>query len=66
MISLLSSPSGSASVGRWIRTQQSYHYKNAKRVYYYLWNFLIGRLLGTNIINSKYGDQTKAAMDRSV
>ena len=32
-------------VERWIKTQQTYHKKNAKRVYYLSMEFLIGRLL---------------------
>jgi starch phosphorylase len=38
-------------VERWIVTQQCYHDVNAKRVYYFSLEFLIGRLLGTNMIN---------------
>ncbi len=38
-------------IERWIGTQQFYHEKNVKRVYYLSLEFLIGRLLGTNVIN---------------
>ncbi|MEW5758673.1 MAG: glycogen/starch/alpha-glucan phosphorylase [Candidatus Omnitrophota bacterium] len=38
-------------IERWITTQQTYHKKNLKRVYYLSLEFLIGRLLGTNIQN---------------
>ncbi len=38
-------------VERWIRTQQAYHEQNVKRVYYLSMEFLIGRLLDTNMIN---------------
>jgi len=48
---------------RWIKTQQRYHNENRKRVYYLSMEFLIGRLLGTNIINLGIWDQVKSAMD---
>ncbi|MBZ0167701.1 MAG: glycogen/starch/alpha-glucan phosphorylase [Candidatus Omnitrophica bacterium] len=38
-------------VERWIATQQRYHKENVKRVYYLSLEFLIGRLLGSNIYN---------------
>ncbi len=38
-------------VERWILTQQNYHKKNLKRVYYLSMEFLPGRLLADNIIN---------------
>jgi starch phosphorylase len=47
---------------RWIATQQKYHKENAKRVYYLSMEFLIGRLLGTNILNLGIWDQTKTAL----
>ncbi|MBF0244687.1 MAG: glycogen/starch/alpha-glucan family phosphorylase, partial [Planctomycetes bacterium] len=35
----------------WIRTQQTYHRENAKRVYYLSMEYLIGRLLEDSLIN---------------
>ena len=49
-------------VERWIATQQRYHRENLKRVYYLSMEFLIGRLLGTNMINLGLRDQTKDAL----
>jgi len=49
-------------VARWIVTQQRYHDNNLKRVYYFSLEFLMGRLLGTNIINLGLWDQVSEAM----
>lgn len=38
-------------IDRWIATQQTHHKSNVKRVYYLSLEFLMGRLLGNNVIN---------------
>ncbi|MCD4780378.1 MAG: glycogen/starch/alpha-glucan phosphorylase [Candidatus Omnitrophica bacterium] len=50
-------------VERWIHTQQSYHKKNVKRVYYLSMEFLIGRLLGNYIYNLGIEKELQAAFD---
>src|SRR3989338_6389829 len=49
-------------VERWIATQQRYHDENVKRVYYFSMEFLIGRLLGTNILNLGLSEEMEAAL----
>ena len=38
-------------VHRWIKTQRAYYLADAKRVYYLSAEFLLGRLLGMNLVN---------------
>lgn len=50
-------------IERWIITQQEYYKKDPKRAYYLSFEFLLGRLLGNNIINLGLEDETIRAMD---
>ncbi len=50
-------------IERWIVTQQMYHKENVKRVYYFSMEFLIGRLLGNNIVNLGINDNVTGAME---
>jgi len=49
-------------IERWSATQQMHHKNNVKRVYYLSLEFLIGRLLGNNVINLQLEDSCQAAM----
>ena len=49
-------------IERWIATQNRYHRQNVKRVYYLSMEFLIGRLLGNNILNLGIWEETNKAM----
>lgn len=50
-------------VERWIKTQQGYHKKNVRRVYYLSMEFLIGRLMGNNIYNLGIEKQATDALE---
>jgi len=53
-------------IERWITTQQTYHKKHAKRVYYLSLEFLIGRTLGNSLINlGMYKEADKAMTELS-
>ena len=49
-------------VERWISTQQTHHKKNVKRLYYLSLEFLIGRMMGNNVINLQMDDICRTAM----
>ena len=51
-------------VEQWIKTQQVYHQKDIKRVYYLSAEYLMGRALVNNLINLDIYDQTLEAMDK--
>jgi starch phosphorylase len=50
-------------VERWIHTQQRYHKKNLKRVYYLSLEFLIGRLLGSYVLNLGLWEPSQKALE---
>ncbi|MGN0852488.1 MAG: glycogen/starch/alpha-glucan phosphorylase [Kiritimatiellia bacterium] len=49
-------------VERWMETQERYHLQNERRVYYLSLEFLIGRLLGNNVINLKLDRECSEAL----
>jgi len=49
-------------VERWVLTQQNYHKHNSKRVYYLSLEFLIGRLLGNNVLNLGLWNEAREAL----
>lgn len=49
-------------VERWLATQQTHHKKSVKRIYYLSLEFLIGRLLGNNVINLQMEDVCRDAL----
>ena len=51
-------------VEQWIKTQQVYHQKNVKRVYYLSAEYLMGRALVNNLINLDIYGATREAMDK--
>ena len=48
-------------IERWMLTQQKYHDQNCKRVYYLSLEFLLGRLLDSNILNLGIEKESKKA-----
>ena len=49
-------------IERWINTSDEYHKQNTKRVYYMSLEFLMGRLLGNNVINLKADQLCREAL----
>jgi starch phosphorylase len=49
-------------IDRWIRTQQTHHNRQVKRVYYLSMEYLTGRSLGNNVINLMMEDAVREAM----
>ena len=49
-------------IERWINTQEEYRAQNTKRVYYMSLEFLMGRLLGNNVINLKADQLCREAL----
>ena len=53
-------------IERWINTQEEYRSQNTKRVYYMSLEFLMGRLLGNNVINLKADQLCREALKEYV
>ncbi|MFC1667947.1 glycogen/starch/alpha-glucan phosphorylase, partial [Chlamydiota bacterium] len=49
-------------IQRWIKTQQTYHTNDVKRVYYLSLEFMMGRALGNNIISMGIEESCRNAM----
>jgi len=50
-------------IQRWMETSQLYHRQNVKRVYYLSMEYLIGRLMGNNILNLGLNKEVSNAME---
>ncbi|MBP5320526.1 MAG: glycogen/starch/alpha-glucan phosphorylase [Kiritimatiellae bacterium] len=50
-------------IERWLQTQATYRRENVKRVYYLSLEFLMGRLLGNNVINLKIDKLCRDALE---
>ena len=50
-------------VERWIKTMRTYQRRNPKRIYYLSVEFLMGRLLGNNVISLQFEDPCREALE---
>jgi len=50
-------------IERWVKTQQKYYTGDVKRVYYLSAEYLMGRVLTSNLINLGMYDETRRAME---
>lgn len=50
-------------INQWLQTQRTHHNKDVKRVYYLSLEFLMGRAMGNNVINSGIEGAVRKALD---
>jgi starch phosphorylase len=50
-------------INQWLQTQRTHHDKDVKRVYYLSLEFLMGRAMGNNVINSGIEGAVRKALD---
>ena len=49
-------------IDRWVKTQETYHEKDVKMVYYFSLEYLIGRSLGNSIVNLNVEKEVESAL----
>ena len=49
-------------IERWMETQRSYYRADAKRIYYFSLEFLIGRTLMNSVLNMQFDEEVRQAM----
>mgnify|MGYP001602346574 FL=1 len=49
-------------IERWMETQRSYYRADAKRIYYFSLEFLIGRTLMNSVLNMQFNEEVRQAM----
>jgi starch phosphorylase len=52
-------------VARWTKTQQEYYHQDAKRIYYLSMEFMMGRMLGNNLINLGVYDEGTEGLEEA-